>query len=503
MMNVLVLDVGTSNMRGILFRESGEKIASAQEKYRVTCMPNGWVEQETSDWEQAMFRILHRIGELSSEHDWRVDAIALTSQRSSVIALDREWKPIQPAIMWQDKRTAEICHRFAGYNDLFLSRCGVRINSVFTAPKMRWIRENQPEIYQKTEKFAVIPDYLLWKLTGKLQTDTTYGSRSLLMNLQEKCWDSELLDLWGIEKEKLCDLIPSGSVAGTLTDSYAKRVGLPAGIPVITAGGDQQCGAIGQGAFERGKVALTAGTGGFLVAATDQIPEDLGRSGMTCNCSSFMGQYVLEGTMLTCCSAFDWFCRMFYPEYDLDEINRIIDQTAAGANDVLCLPYFLGRGTPDWNDAARGVFTNISLDTKKEDFLRALIESICCEFANEMQALREHVSADEVYVNGGLSNSRVFDQILCDTLELPVTRMGDADATARGAFLVACKAMEPELNLTNFYEKIGNTSERIKFLPDLGKGIQYQKRRNEMNNWYQQNYGASLQERRAGGLSGN
>ncbi len=487
-MNILVLDVGTSNMRGILFNDRGEKIASAQQKYSVTCKADGWVEQNAEDWDQAMFLILKQIGELSAQFGWSVDAIALTSQRSSVIAVNREMEPLQPAIMWQDKRTMDICRKMSEYNDLFLSLGGVRINSVFTAPKMLWIRENQPDIYEKTWKFIVIPDYLFWKLTGKLKTDVTYGSRSLLMNLHQLSWDEELLDLFHIERSKLCDLVPSGSILGTLQESYARKIGLKSGIPVITAGGDQQCGAIGQGVFEKGKVALTAGTGGFIVAATDEFPDHLDESGVTCNCSSLQGQYILEDTMLTCCSAFDWFCKTFYPEEGLEKINEIIEQVPAGANDVLCLPYFLGRGTPDWNDAARGLFANISLNTRKEDFLRALMESISYEFTNGIGLIQKHVRVGEVFVNGGLSNSKVFDQILCDTLGLFVTKIGKSDATACGAFLVALKAMDPMTDLSKAFAEMHHPQDRVCFVPDDARKQQYRKQQEEMNGWYTRNY---------------
>lgn len=192
-MNILVIDVGTSSMRGILFSHEGKLLAEKQTLYSVSYLENSWVEQEASDWENALYGIIKTVAGVAEKKQWGIDAVTITSQRSSVIPVDQNIHPLCNAIMWQDKRTNEICERFSPLNDKVFSLCGSRINPVFSASKMTWI-----------------------SLTG-----------------------------------------------------------CPEGIPVITAGGDQQCGAIGQGVVKKGILSVTAGTGGFLITATDKVPEHL------------------------------------------------------------------------------------------------------------------------------------------------------------------------------------------------------------------------------------
>lgn len=274
-MNVLVIDVGTSSMRGILFTEQGEVLTEKQDLYCATYMENSWVEQNASDWENALYSVTKSAFDDAKKSGWKIDAIAITSQRSSVIPVDEDYHPLCNAIMWQDKRTNEICEKLNNQNDKIFSLCGSRVNPVFSASKMTWIREERPEIYRKTYKFMVIPDYLIYLMTSECCTDYTYGSRSLLMNIHTHQWDDELLGIFRVEKDKLCRLIEPGSVCGTTTQKFSELTGCPEGIPVITAGGDQQCGAIGQGVVRKGILSVTAGTGGFLITATNEVPENL------------------------------------------------------------------------------------------------------------------------------------------------------------------------------------------------------------------------------------
>lgn len=256
-MNILVIDVGTSSMRGILFTHTGQLLTEKQIFYSVSYLENSWAEQEASDWENALYEIIKTVAGEADKNQWNIDAVTITSQRSSVIPVDMSIHPLCSAIMWQDKRTNDICERLAPLNDIIFALCGSRVNPVFSASKMTWIKENRPEIFKKTYKFLVIPDYLIYLMTGELRTDYTYGSRSLLMNIHNHQWDSELLNIFQVDKEKLCDLIEPGSICGKITKEFAELTGCPEGIPVITSGGDQQCGAIGQGVVKRYSVSYS------------------------------------------------------------------------------------------------------------------------------------------------------------------------------------------------------------------------------------------------------
>lgn len=482
-MNILVIDVGTSSMRGILFTSKGEVLTEKQSLYSATYMENSWVEQSASDWENALYSIVKFVFADAKENGWRVDGISITSQRSSVIPVDENYRPLSNAIMWQDKRTNEICEKLSDKNEKIFSLCGSRVNPVFSASKMTWIREERPEIYRNVHKFMVIPDYLIYLMTGETVTDYTYGSRSLLMNIHTHEWDDELLSLFRVEKEKLCTLIEPGSVCGKIKKEFADLTGCDEGIPVITAGGDQQCGAIGQGVVKQGVLSVTVGTGGFLITATNEVPENLEQD-VICNFSSVKGQYVLESSVLTCCSAFDWFRKNFYEDYSYEQIDEEIESSMVRANGCLCLPYFQGRSTPDWNNMAKAIFANISLGTTKADILRSLLEGICYEIGNGVETMRKYLEISDIYVNGGLTNSEPFNKIQCNVYGHKIIRRGKADATARGALMVAAVAMKEYSSFENAFEAIGSSNDIKVYIPEEDITLQYEMGRAQMNRLY-------------------
>lgn len=453
-MNILVVDAGTSSMRGAVFSHDGRELFCRQAAYRPLYLENGWVEQPPADWESALYTVLSAAAEASKEAGWALSGLVLTSQRSSVIPVDRDMGPLCNAIMWQDKRVEALCRERESENGWVFACCGSRVNPVFSGPKMAWLRRERPELYQKAYKLLVVPDYLLYLLTGELSTDHTYGSRSLLMNLRTRRWDPELLELFGVEEEKLCPLTEPGSLCGRVTARAASLTGLPEGLPVVTAGGDQQCGAMGQGVVRPGALSVTAGTGGYLIAGAGEIPPGL-QQDVLCNCSSIKGQYILEFSVLTCSSAFDWFRREFYgPEAAPAQLDEDVAQSPVGANGCICLPYFQGRSTPDWNTAATGLFQNVTLNTRRRDMLRALLEGISLELGRGVRAMGRYVPLGDITINGGLTNSEPFCQMQSDVYGLRVLRRGKADATARGALMIASQALGAYSTIEEAYEAI-------------------------------------------------
>ena len=243
-MNVLVIDVGTSSMRGILYDVHAAELKKIQISYSPFYIDQICVEQNASDWTSALIRICSGLAQAAKEENRKIDVLSLTSQRSSVLPLSKDMEPLSPAIMWQDKRTMSLCHDLKKSDPVIIQKAGSRINPVYSGSKMAWIRRNQPELFEHAAKLAVIPDYLVWFMTGTLVTDHTYGSRSLLMNLGTREWDEELLRLFELPRSKLCDLISPGTVAGHISGPFSRLTGLLEGTPLISAGGDQQCSAL-------------------------------------------------------------------------------------------------------------------------------------------------------------------------------------------------------------------------------------------------------------------
>lgn len=489
-MNLLIIDIGTSSMRGILFDEQGEKLAFHQVKYQPEKFSDGRIEQNPEDWTESLEKVVREIVKKSKEVKKSVDGIVITSQRSAIIPVDSQGQPLMNTIMWQDRRNAKICKALEAQNDIIFKKTGAKINTVFSGSRMTWIRQNCPDIMERLYKFVNIPEFLIHYMTGKYHTDVTYGSRSHLMNLQTRSWDREMLQLFQIKEDQLCTLYEPGSILGEITSEFAKKTGISIGIPVISAGGDQQCAAVGQGAFQEGTLSLVTGTGAFLVTALGKIPETLS-SQQICNCSSVKGEYIVEANVLTCCSAFDWFCRTFYEwEQDIDykKINNELKTLENTVGEELVLPFFQGRSTPEWNPDAKATFTEVTLSTKRNEILKALLEGIFFEIRNNIHLISSYAKINQIYISGGLTNSSTINQIQADIYGIPLCHLEDSEATALGALIVALEGMGVYNSFSEAFDIICGRIPVTYYKPRPEFHNLYMKKQKKMNDIYKKLY---------------
>lgn len=489
-MNVLVIDIGTSSMRGILYNSNIDKIMSRQIKYQPRYHADGHMEQAAEEFERTFLAITREISAKAKNLHAEIDVVVLTAQRSSVVPVDYRGTPLMPVIMWQDTRNKEICKSLEKFQDEIVNRSGARINTVFSGGKMAWLKQERPDIYQKAEKLLNIPEYLIHQMTGEYITDYTYGSRSNLMNLGTCSWDAILLDIFGIDQNKLCRLQPPGSVCGNITLGFAKKSGLKEGIPVMTAGGDQQCAAIGQGVFQEGRLSVVTGTGAFLITTCSQIPENLTQD-VICNCSSVRGKYIIETNVLSCCSAFDWFCRNFYDwdKIDYHRINRELQSAEDMQEQCLTLPYFQGRSTPAWNSSARASIHNITLGSTRTDILKSLVEGIFLEIRNNIELLRQYARIDEAFISGGMTNSSIMNQMQADIYGIPLYHREDTESTAIGALMVVLNEMGICDSYDEIYKKILEKNQGDFYECKADKYLFYNSKQREMNRLYKKIYG--------------
>lgn len=458
-MNILIIDAGTSSMRGILYRDDMKKLLSCQIKYCPICNEKGELRQTAEEFETTLLAIVRTINTEAAELKECIDVISLTAQRSSVLPLDAGGKPLMDVIMWQDTGSRGICRELENYNNKIAGLSGACVNTVFSGGKMAWVRRERPEIYDKVYKLVNIPEYLIHIMTGVYVTDYTYGSRTNLMNLKKCEWDPELLAIFGVKEEHLCELLPPGSICGSVTEDFAAKTGIRKGIPVITAGGDQQCAAVGQGIFKRGKMSIIMGTGAFLTAASDGIPSDL-PAGIICNSSAVKGKYIIEANVPACCSAFNWFCNNFYEgkEPDYVKINKELEELYGKEENCIVLPYFQGRSTPEWNAAASASIHKITLSTTRSNILKAILEGIFLEIKNNVDLLGSYAGMESIYISGGLTKSRIMNQMQADIYGLPLYHRDEPEATALGALMVTLHSLGRYDSYDEIFEKINRTS---------------------------------------------
>ena len=474
-MNILVLDVGTSSMRGTLWDMGPDILWKDQLTYSPDYPGDGLAEQDPADWLGAAEKLCAGAAGFAA-----VDAVALTSQRSSVIPADGNGQPLGPAIMWQDTRNRALCESLASSEERVRAVSGTGINTVFSGGKMTWLRRERPEVYNKAVHLFVIPEYLVFHMTGESVLDYTYGSRSMLMDLRRNAWSGELLELFGVEEKKLGRLIPPSSVAGRVTEAFSRRTGLPSGIPVVTCGGDQQCAALGQGVFRTGSASVNLGTGAYLISPAAAVPDTI-PAGVLCNASAVPGTYILESSVLTCGGALNWFLREIAGNADVSLAGEALSVSPPGAGGVVALPYFQGRSAPDWNSEARASFCGMTLSTRREDLLRALLEGICTEVSRGLDAMSADIG--RIHVSGGLSRTPEICRLLADVTGHEVLRSGEGDATTRGAWMSAavCLGLAPDWDAA--WEQIRDGESDI-FRPDTDNTALYAGLRIKMDALY-------------------
>ena len=235
---VITVDIGTTSMRAMLFDADGHILHVHQCETVPQSFNDGRVEQDPAIWPTTLCTVLKSCHDAAAPKAVLPQCISVTAQRSSVIALDADAQPLFPAIMWQDRRTADLAREMEDCNRLVFGRTGLKISPIFSAIKMRWLRRERPDIWQKTHKMIGIQDWVIYHLCGRFVTDHTFGSRTNLFDLEKREWDAELLKLFGVERRMLCDLVAPGSIVGGLTAEMAALTGLPGGLPIVSAGGD-------------------------------------------------------------------------------------------------------------------------------------------------------------------------------------------------------------------------------------------------------------------------
>ena len=464
-MNILVVDIGTTNMLGTLYNELGEVLAFKSVSTPLI-LERGFIEQLPGRYVEGLLDICRAI-----TSDRPVDAVSLTAFRSATTLVDGDCNPLYNFILWHDTRNKELCERFAYAADDVYESSGSRINTVFTATKLLWLKENEPELYHSAYKAVIVPDYLISLMTGEFVTDRTYGSRTHLMNIRTLEWDLALCKLFSLDEKKLCALIDQGTIAGKVRTQFSELSGLSAGIPVISAGGDQQCGALGLGILDSASLEVNSGTGAFIISLIDHPLLD--NHSMICNVSALRGKYIVESNVISGASAINWIVRELFPEYwgerpDFAAVDRQIASVPAGAGGLYCVPHYQGCGSRCWNPAAKAGFWGFTLATTRAEMARSLYEGIAAEIAKSIDALPASCqAAKRVYAAGGLTQSIVYNQILSDMLGREIKVYSDPQATSIGAFISAAVELGLYDEYNSALEAVRSHGSVETFIPNL------------------------------------
>lgn len=477
MEHILIIDVGTSSLKAMLYTSEGILLNRAAQEYHSEFSGNSYVEQNPATWREALLFSLKQSGEYIRSNNISLMAIAVTSQRASVIPVDHQGKPLHSAIMWQDRRSLNQCNALLKQMNMqeIYRRTGLRANPYFSAPKMMWLQDEQPDIYAKAHKLLGVQDYVIFLLTGAYVTDWSQACRTMLMNINSFTWDETMLSVSGITEAKLPELRPPGSQAGTLAQFVAGATGLPSGIPVIIGGGDQQCAALALNILRPGYAEANTGTGSFVIAYSD-TPQFDDQFRTLCSAAAIPGKWIVEAGIFNTGAIHRWFKEQFYPSgsdtYEL--MNREASESPIGANGVMMLSHFEGSAAPYWNPLAKGLFFNLSLGTRRSDFSRAILEGISLEIAHNISLIEQLTGPiSAVSAAGGLVAFDLFNQIQADAFNKAVLRYDNNEASSLGALMSTLVTLGLYRNYNETFRALC-PADPIRFEPDTQNAAKYQ-----------------------------
>jgi len=297
---ILCIDIGTTGCCTIVFNEKGSRVSQSYQEYQSIYLSSMWIDHDPKTWLQAVKKTVKENVKKIEYNKNCISGIAVTSQRATFIPVDKKGNPLDNAILWQDKRAIEEAkHLINEYGQKKIyDITGLRVDPYFTLAKLLWLKKNKTEIYNNSYLFLTVQDFIIHYLTGKFKTDWTQASRTMLFNIDQLKWDRNFIKSVGIDFTKLPEAVSPGSIIGFVNQVVSEELNLPKGIPVIAAGGDQQCAAIGLGVIRGGMVEVNIGTGSFVLANSDKPVKDIDQR-LICSASSIAGKWVLEAGIFT------------------------------------------------------------------------------------------------------------------------------------------------------------------------------------------------------------
>lgn len=428
------VDLGTSAVKLLLMNEAGhiEKIVSRE--YPLSFPHSGWSEQNPYDWYD---KTLDGLKELLSECDKSlVDGISFGGQMHGLVTLDAQDEVVRPAILWNDGRTTEETtylneqigrERLTGYtaNIAFAG---------FTAPKILWMQKNESDLWAKVKKIMLPKDYLAYRLSGTFCTDYSDASGMLLMDVKNKCWSKEMMEICHVSREQLPDLYESFEVVGTLKKEIASELGVPETVKVIAGAGDNAAAAVGTGTVGANHCNLSLGTSGTLFVSSDKFGVD--EHNALHSFAHADGGYHLMGCMLSAASCNKWW---------MDEILKTKDYAGEqkgiqtlGENQVFYLPYLMGERSPHNNPDARAMFVGMSMDTTREDMTLAVLEGVAFGLRDSLEVARSlGIRIDSSRICGGGAKSPLWRQIIAAVMNVKLEIIESEEGPGYGAAILA------------------------------------------------------------------
>lgn len=437
----LGLDTGTSGTKAVLIDESGTLLASDLQEYGLSTPRPQWAEQHPdTDWWEAAVKAIQGVLAKAGKSGADVAGVGLTGQMHGSVFLDKSMKVLRPALLWCDSRTgaecAEITEALGGAEGCF-EILGQPVFTSFTAPKIVWLRKNEPEVYEKVAQVLLPKDYIRFKLTGELAAEVSDASGTSLFDVRKRTWSKEALTKLGIPSEWLPRVVESPEQTGVISAAAAALTGLKAGTPVVGGGGDQAAGAVGCGVVSTGQVVSSLGTSGVVFAHSDTAAIDPQMRVQTF-CHAVPGTWGQMGCVISAGGSLRWYRDTFAAGTSYNDITAGAATAPAGCEGLLYLPYLAGERNPYFDPDARGVFFGATLRSTKDWFARAVLEGVSYAFKDLFTLFAEMgVPVSEIRASGGGAKSPFWLQLMADVIEKKHVLLTIDEGPALGAALLA------------------------------------------------------------------
>jgi len=417
------LDVGTSSTKAVAIGPDGVVLGRAEEPYRVSMPAPGFAEQDPDLWWRAAESALAAVGVAD------VAGIGLAGQMHGLVLLDERLRPLRPAILWNDQRTAAECaeiERLVGLERL-IELTGNRALPGFTAPKLLWVRRHEPEVYARIAHVLLPKDYVRLRLTGELATDVSDASGTLLFDVGARGWSEPVLELLGLPREWFPHALESAAVSGLTA----------AGVPVAAGGGDQAAGAVGAGVVRPGSVSVVLGTSGVVFGVLPALAADPGGTAHTF-CHAVPGTWHAMGVMLSAAGALDWLQHAMGAGTPIEALLDAAEAWEPGCEGLRFAPYLSGERTPHADPDVRGAFVGLSLRHDAGALTRAVLEGVAYGLRDSLELLRGlGLRPSSGRLGGGGSRSELWRRVVASVLDLPLEMTAGGEGAAFGAALLA------------------------------------------------------------------
>ncbi|MDQ3752326.1 MAG: xylulokinase [Actinomycetota bacterium] len=433
---LLGIDVGTTGVRVVAIEHGGGAVADASEKYPLATPRPGWAEQNPEDWWTATLGVLKAV---VAEVDDEVAGIGLTGQMHGSVFLDEHDDVIRPALLWNDQRTEAQCDAITDRvgADRLIAIAGNPALTGFQAPKILWLRDEEPDHFGRVRRVLLPKDYVRFRLTGELATDASDASGTLLLDVGERTWSTEILEALDIPAAWLPEVREGPQETGHVAGDLARSLGLPTGVPVAAGGGDNAAAAVGTGVIDTGVMSSSIGTSGVLFAHTPEFTTDpSGR--IHAFCHAVPDRYHVMGVTLSAGSSLRWWRHLLGGGVTYDELVEGAAEVLPGADGLVFLPYLSGERTPHLNPSARGAWFGLTSRHTRAHMTRALMEGVVFSLKDGLGIMEGlGISCGEVRATGGGARSTLWRSLQADIYDLPIRRTVAEEGPAFGAALLA------------------------------------------------------------------